>query len=189
MKDNLKKYSIASFAIIALALIGFTQKNTAIPEECDYSGCVGDVKYSILGETEFQKLNGKGWVIMAGQTIDDATSVYYSPYLSSLSKLPDARGNFIRSMNVNGGSDPFDSENGFPRQVGKVQNFAVQNHTHSLSQLRSVVKDVDPGIKSQSAGGWMRGLLGDTNTDGPSGSISVETRPVNISLYCYIKIK
>lgn len=175
-----------------LILAGFSQKEKVIPKECDYSGCVGDVKYSVLPLESFQDLNGNGWILSSGQIVSDTALATYSPYLGSkIHKVPDIRGNFIRAMNLNGGNDPFEAEESRVRQVGEYQRHAFYDHQHSISQAKESQKRSSGGTRVQSAAdGLMIENLGTPNSDGASNSPSkYETRPVNISLYCYIKIK
>jgi hypothetical protein len=83
------------------------------------SGTLGDVKYSILAPTEFQKLNGNEWKLMDGQSIVGTKL----SQMTGRSALPDARGMFIRGMNANR-EFPFGDLDG-NRPVGSEQNDMV----------------------------------------------------------------
>ena len=58
------------------------------------SGMVGDYKFSLLSETQFQLLNGDGWVVAKGQEIIGSK---FSE-LTGINRLPDGRGMFVRSV-------------------------------------------------------------------------------------------
>lgn len=95
------------------------QKISATQIVPNSSGTLGDVKYSILAPTEFQKLNGNEWKLMDGQSIVGTKL----SQMTGKSALPDARGMFIRGMNANR-EFPFGDLDG-NRPVGSEQNDMV----------------------------------------------------------------
>lgn len=56
-------------------------------------GFVGEVRFSILEEQEFQAMYGEEWVLMRGQNIEHSLLAK----ITGRTKLPDMRGNFIRA--------------------------------------------------------------------------------------------
>jgi hypothetical protein len=139
---------------------------------------IGDVVYSILKPDQFTKLHGSGWVLMDGRPIVGShLQQFYSSQLVSGQNLPNANGQFIRSMNggasASDGADPVKG-----RAVGSVQNQQIISHSHTFS-----------------AGGGSSGPRNAISIDtNPSTTITTsnvggdETRPTNITLYTYIKI-
>lgn len=95
------------------------QKISATQIVANGSGTLGDVKYSILAPTQFQKLNGNEWRLMDGQSIVGTKL----SQMTGKSALPDARGMFIRGMNANR-EFPFGDLDG-NRPVGSEQNDMV----------------------------------------------------------------
>lgn len=95
------------------------QKISATQIVANGSGTLGDVKYSILAPTEFQKLNGNEWSLMDGQSIVGTKL----SQMTGRSALPDARGMFIRGMNANR-EFPFGDLDG-NRPVGSEQTDMV----------------------------------------------------------------
>lgn len=136
-------------------------------------GAIGDVKYSVLEPDKFTRENGDGWVLMDGREIR-GTDLWR---LTGMEKLPDARGVFIRGMNI--GRDHGNGDADGDRQVGSSQNDLFKDHSHQFACS---------GDTNAAAGnarteiGW-----GLRTTSGASGGGS-ETRPRNIALYTYIKV-
>lgn len=157
-------------------------------------GEIGDIKYSVLSLVDFQQQNDKGWVLMQGQTLDetwDLTSLYGAKFSNMDGKgadvkaLPDARGVFLRGLNVNLKQEDA-AKNGNPDMaivMGKHQDDEVKPHQHKYKLNGSTRyyngKDDQPGDYASSTN-----VNGDTEkNDG------LETRPRNISVYIYIKVK
>jgi hypothetical protein len=157
-------------------------------------GAIGDVKYSVLPPDKFIEENGNGWVLM-----DDKVPIIGSSLNTKhgITEIPDVRGLFIRSLNLNRDDDKadlFKKENNTERLMGDYQPDAVKKHTHNLS--------VELGY----FGGWGGSNLFSGGTPGNPMSVgkegkapitivdfgqnlnSEETRPKNIALYTYIKI-
>ncbi|HEV7588859.1 MAG TPA: hypothetical protein VGO40_12155 [Longimicrobium sp.] len=148
------------------------------------NGSLGDVRYSILDLTHFQARNGPGWVFMNGAPIPDSDLCRNE----GICTLPDARGVFIRGMNVGRPSATGDVDSNRP--VGAFQPDTFASHRHSLPSpldeaghtingngTRARI-DVDDGPP------W-GGHTWSTTTNAAG---SAETRPRNIALYTYIKI-
>ena len=170
----MKKYSFL-LPIILLST------HTIFGQAIDSSGCtgaVGDVKYSILAEVEFQGENGDCWVLMDGR---DVTGSHLDTGFS-INTLPDVRGYFIRCYD-NRQTDRVDVDRSHGESIATVQNDEIKSHDHGI-HLRG-----DPGdtggtnkhpapFKDDASGPYVQTLA----TGG------AETRPKNITLYTYIRI-
>ena len=151
-------------------------------------GAVGDIKYSILEPEKFIKENGSGWVLM-----DDKIPLQNSDLKNryGITELPDARGMFIRGLNLKRSDskmDPFVKENNNRERLpGDYQPDDLIRHKHDMNYPLGRIDD----WKSQSWGGVDNQLL----VASPGGTHHEtiefggnETRPKNISLYIYIKL-
>jgi hypothetical protein len=89
------------------------------------SSSLGDIRQSLLTESQFQAINGTGWVLMDGRSITGSGLAT----LTGLTTLPDARGVVLRGKN-NGRSTATGNPDG-DVAVGTFQ--ADQNGAHSHS--------------------------------------------------------
>lgn len=152
-------------------------------------GSIGDVKYSILPPNQFREENGTGWVLM-----DDKIQISGSDLADKygVRAVPDGRGMFIRGLNLNRSdiyADPYKKEdlNHDDRNVGDIQKDTIKYHEHLMNYKL--------GKNDSWGGGWSSGANGQTAVNSPGGTPhfaegfgGMETRPVNIALYTYIKI-
>jgi len=180
----------------------FASNTALIADEVICSGAVGDVKYSIYNPTKFAEVNGSCWVPMDGRNI---TGKKLATLLGA-STIPDASGLFIRSHPYSNGQDP---DRTTQTQVAEFQEDAVQGHTHTGETLW------EPDHEHSVTGVWVQ-ASGNTTTDGvgsnggwyqhggQSGTLSpvidhehslnidftgaVETRPINMNFYIYIRV-
>lgn len=144
-------------------------------------GHVGEIRYSLLDLTTFQSLYGEKWELLAGQDITD-------PILTNQlgSKLPDARGMFLRGMN-NGRTDAFkDPQSG--RTVGHYQSDGAGEHGHYLidgqgTGASNYVGALGPTKESPLKVGNEVGMT----MTGPG--IVGETRPKNITVNAFVKVQ
>jgi len=102
--------------------------------------------------------------------------------------FPDMRGQFIRGMNVSGGVDPD------IRTVGSVQGDTFQGHAHKwINQYGGDSGPIGSIGTSTSATNSDNANIGTMTivADGVNGSPrnSNETRPDNIAVYWYIKVR
>jgi len=135
---------------------------------------IGDVKYSILEPGSFIPLN-PGWTLLTKQNLEPT-----SPLGSlGVTQLPDGRGVFIRSMNMDRPADEGDADGNRPR--GSFQKDAFANHSHPI-------KRASPGDNGGLLGGNVAAMLAGTFSTESSPTGGNETRPKNIALYLYIKI-
>jgi hypothetical protein len=153
---------------------------------------VGSIVQSILGEAEFARLNGSGWVLMKGQSIEGSVLCKQT----SLCKLPDASGRFLRS--AGGPAAPLRSaqDQGTAVNQLKVVDFtgikSFQGSTDGVSIKRwedTVV--TGPGVidRGPTYPGTRFGVTvsGDIN-HGHLLTGDVETRPMNLTVNTFVKI-
>jgi hypothetical protein len=87
---------------------------------------VGDVRESLLTQTQFQAVNGPGWVLMDGRDISGSALAT----LTGLTSLPDARGVALRGKH-HGRSDGGGNPDG-DLAIGFSQADALGSHGHSV---------------------------------------------------------
>ena len=143
---------------------------------------LGSVQYSVLEPGIFTKLpeNKDKWVLMNGQNIHGSDLQNLIPTMES---VPDARGLFIRSMNLGRGSDIGDGDGDHRGQAGLFQSDAFKGHTHGYTHFDGGVVTDFSNDKDQRRASY-GSMVGD-QTEPVGGN---ETRPRNIALYLYMKI-
>ncbi len=190
---KIKTLHIVLIAIFTILLMSFSENQP----EGFYQ--IGNVQYSILPPNVFPKTQKGTWVLLDGKPIGEDQELYTILEQESLLdifkdangivKLPDAKGRFIRSMNINGQGDDLDKS----RTAGSYQNDAFQGHKHvgssSIAQLISKKQTNNTPRQRYTVTGTAASNTAGT-IDGGYGTprISNETRPKNIALYTYIKI-
>ncbi|MBK9337186.1 MAG: hypothetical protein IPM98_11675 [Lewinellaceae bacterium] len=159
------------------------------------SGALGDVKYSVLPPAQFVLENGTCWVPMNGDPLPMGTKLL--TYLPTWTNLPDAGGAFVRAQEFPGGATR-DPERNSTTAIATVQLDEFKSHTHEMENAGSHdhtmgvrgFQDADPGKEGVDGSGD-----GSKSTDSagihkhtinPAGGL--ETRPVNINLWVYIRI-
>ena len=140
---------------------------------------IGTIKYSILNEPTFQKINGEGWVLMDGKSFPG--SDYHT--LTGKIDIPDARGRFLRMLDHGSNRDPGRNE------MGSNQADTFRAHRHSISgQKHPHTSDYLGG----STANYGLNHTYDRNNYQYKQVISdeggVETRPKNIAVNVFIKI-
>jgi hypothetical protein len=162
-------FSIAFFAL------------SFIPPVSD--GKIGDIRYSILNPQKFIQTHGSGWVLMDGRNINNSNLFQFIGMVN----LPDARGVFIRGMNI--GRDVTNGDAEGDRSVGQYQADGVKRHQHGFSDAWFAEVNCGHGniLGSRSSDGDNMKCEDHDITDNGVGLID-ETRPRNISLYVYVKI-
>ena len=166
-----------------------------VKNQADGSG-VGDVRYSMLTEAEFQTQNGTSWVLMDGRNV--AGSRY--AILKSVTNIPDHRGVTPRVKN-NGRSDGNQDPAG-ERALGSFQDDAMQQITGfvrwrdsagALSNWEGASGSFtgsNEGFGSPARGG-LGGNIGNTNLQLNSAlqtKTATDTRTRNLALNAFIKI-
>jgi hypothetical protein len=152
---------------------------------------IGDIKYSILEPSKFIQLN-PDWLLMDGGTSTISDSIFKKSKLhleQGIAALPDARGMFIRGMNLGRPNDKGDSEG--DSTVGRYQYDAIKKHTHDLNTNQHAIATMHGSDKAE--GGTDRYLSTSYNLiiqikDTGTNLNGEETRPRNIALYTYIKV-
>ena len=204
----LKRFMAVSFLAIALMLsVGAEgahaqtagQNQTAGQEVCAGipSGVdvfsVGEIRTSILGQTQFQELNGSEWVLMDGRPLLVRTAL--SPYLTEMGEhgpmVPDARGRFLRMANNNACADFRGDDEAYgrcltdhdpdgDRSLGAYQADASRAHQHDahLTHYGNVSRDNGGGYIGNVAPSGVDSRVGIPKTGTTGGN---ETRSKNIA--------
>jgi lipopolysaccharide export LptBFGC system permease protein LptF len=184
----MKKIKITLLAIFGFALLSFTiQESSIFQAELED---VGIIRQSLLKPIQFNKTQKGTWVLLNGQEINKESELFKlleeNFDLNILNKkenkyyLPNASGAFIRSSNVNGeGMDPNKD-----RLVGSLQKDELKSHSHSYNSDKSTHRASKTGNERKSVPTSEDGI----NRASTSNTGASETRPVNISMYTYIKI-
>jgi len=176
-------------SLVFLLLIGVTVAVTASRYQSSPPsiGAIGDVKYSVLDPEKFKEKNGEGWVLMDDRDIKGSDL----HKLTGLDKLPDARGIFIRGMNLDRKSEEGDAEGNRP--LGKYQKDSFAKHSHKFND--AYFADATPNCNEKYGKNWLGEKDGDVdnricdNLEKETEPVGEkETRPRNIALYTYIKI-
>jgi hypothetical protein len=115
--------------------------------------------------------SGGIWVLADGRT---ATTEYFKA--TGENKVPDLRGAFLRGLNA-GRTDGREDPEGTDRAAGSYQADTLKSHSH-LENLASG----NGGVHS----GGSYGVINQVQT-GKTGGL--ETRPRNVAVYWYIKIR
>lgn len=184
---------IAAVAAIVVALIttrGLTseiRKDVAKLEALP----VGTVIASFLNETQLND-SGEGLWVLA-----DGRRVVGSDYarITGQQEVPNLQGMFLRGLDPKGSTDP----DGTTRSLGSVQLDALQVHAHEERAMllgggyyaHSDAPTSQPGHGSPGDNykGFMSGEPVQSSQDRPKVRTSTETRPVNVSVWYYIKVK
>jgi hypothetical protein len=169
--------------IILLVFFTLDKFKGSTAQEKISEGKIGDVKYSVLDPAKFIEVNGEGWVLMDGRSIEgsDLSTV------SGLKTAYDAQGVFIRGLNLNRDVKTGDPE-GKERFLGSYQSDMIINHTHKYISLGNTLW-ADNGYSDDGRPIRLPTTLETDNpTNGNSTISGTETRPRNIALYTYIKI-
>ena len=184
---NFKRHNIRKVVVLLFFTITYFQ--TSGQEETKQ---LGNVVYSVLSPDLFREQNGNGWFLLDGGIDLKANGFTFNQTDLCLStgafcnELPDARGVFIRGMNMNRSTKSGDVDNA--RKVGSLQLDSVGHHSHKFEAGIAIAKDKDnPG----DPGGHIQGPENNKwsfETTNIGNGIINETRPKNINLYIYIKL-
>ena len=123
------------------------------------------------------------WVLSAGQNV-----VGYGA-------VPDLRGSFLRGIDVSvAGQAKNNRDSSQTRSVGNYQDDAFQGHGHPFNGSNTNNNPGNPLINSGAYGdqGLIENMgLKKTISDGTNGTprTSSETRPKNVAVYWYVKVK
>ena len=142
--------------------------NNTTPE----SGTLGDVVSSLLTESQYQNIQGSGWVLADGRSVSGSS--YHT--LTSNSNIPDLRGRFLRGLDPTNATDP----DGSGRSLGDDQSDAYKSHKDGV--YYNIEGYTGGGGGGDHVNGAHHGTVG-TTYSGYS-----ETRPKNTSVNYFIKI-
>lgn len=182
-------------------LYSFTKHSAAADDTSD----IGDIRYSIL-KPEVFKARNHGWELLDGRAMEQNWDLYKlyrdsnllrdPMYAAIKDNLPDARGVFLRGMNENrddGNEDKFAAENNRPRIAGEFQPNAFKKHNHNMHYRMNAHWDFRDNSEYALSVPPRDALLVQgvpTDYDGSEkNGEAKETRPGNISVYIYIKVK
>lgn len=174
---------------------------------------IGTVIASVLSPEQFEELLGEkiiddknNAIPTATWVLADGSNVYGSKYADltkEIINVPNLLGTFLRGMNHSGnGNDPDKN-----RTVGDLQRSQVEGHIHSYSRVTDIYgknyNNAGSGWKNVPASGealrhsgeggdgsnpYSIGIKNSIDTTVPMGNGNIETRPINVSVYYYIKI-
>lgn len=184
----MSKSTLLTLCIVVIAFLSFDRIRSSSAQEVSVpnEGKIGDVKYSVLDPVKFREINGNGWVLLNGASIEASELAAYA----GLSKLPDASGVFIRGMNFQ--RDPAIGDESGNRLVGEYQADSFQGHKHfaetNIALTLGVQASNSPRQRVTVTGA--NAVETEGKLDGGFGvpKIAKETRPRNIALYTYVKI-
>lgn len=145
---------------------------------------VGEFKWSVLTEEQFQARRGTNWVLADGR---DITGSDLANELG-ITNIPDARGCFLRGLDNGAGVDT-------GRTMASYQEDQNNSHRHgtgyqSNSSAAGNANDYWSNFVAGFGGGGFV-LLANNNpitNKGTSGTTGTEFRPLNICLNLFIKI-
>lgn len=140
---------------------------------------VGDIKHSLLTESQYQNLMGDCWVKMIGQssiTLSDNSSqnIINTDYgqITGKSSLPNANGRFLRNTGVS-------TTGGDSVNIGELQEDSFKAHHHGNSRDNTAWS----GAGSSKTNVTTRGYnIGDATVGGS------ETRPKGLGVNLFIKV-
>jgi hypothetical protein len=179
---NMKGIPFVIFLLLSnLVIFNLANAEGPLPEKDE--GLLGEIRMSLLTESEFQSIYGTDWELMKGQSIEKSDLAVSFTHWKN---LPDARGLFLRGYN--NAIDPADKGNPDNTPLGITQKDAFFKHTHKIYRSHG---DANPNcLRIQtplrgSAGGHTE-CADDILRVGPEGEN--ETRPKNLSVNIFIKI-
>lgn len=154
---------------------------------------IGTVMHSILPESVFQSKMGTEWVLLDGRVITDRSSEIVKYILvndKGEPRLPDAQGKFIRMMDYRAINDGNRTTNGDPehRTMGSYQRDEFKSHNHNNDSWSGLVRyDGTNTVKYPTDNS--RGEINIRSAGGIVAQGGSETRPKNIAINIFIKIK
>jgi hypothetical protein len=143
---------------------------------------VGDVKQSMLNETQFQQEHGNTWILCDGRNITG--SDFHT--LTSIASAPDMRGRFARGKDNGAGNNPAGDLALGSVQEDQLQGFNIRARYSAGGASSGGILSSDGGVGSVDLFQGSPKYV----SDGVNGTprIGNETRPKNVSLNFFIKI-
>jgi len=173
---------------------------TCTLENLDQAG-IGDVKYSVLSESDFQKVNGTEWVLLNGEVLANLTYPGYDEangtiesivdaasqsevYEGDFVSLPDARGVFLRGADAGSGNNPS------PTKLGEYQGDQFQSHKHQFGNSTSGENGQYGGRYYSHGTAGSGKYVGSPVDDGNEvPRVGTETRSKNVTVNTFVKIR
>lgn len=156
---------------------------------------IGEIKISLTEPADFQDKMGDVWVLMNGNS--DGINLEGTQFskVTGLVYPPDARGKFLRMVNGEGVNCdeylknnkpcPFNPEN---KKKGEIQIDAFQGHQHGYRRRDGYNKAARISLNDRVP--LQNAVTTGYHNDGHGNPrVSTETRPLNVSVYYYIKIR
>jgi hypothetical protein len=167
----------------ALLLLVMAFKN----KPADAANEVGDIRYSILSPDLFSKNHPGKWMLLDGKPLEEDTDLYKLLDENNVKNiltvkdgipdcLPDARGVFLRGMNMGRETSTGDTDG--DRKIGSYQSDTLKSHHHTYLKPRRGGNGSDTDDDEVY-------IWDVTNTSDFGGA---ETRPRNVTMYIYIKV-
>ena len=178
----LKATAAVAVAVSLVAVLSAASQNEVAPS--DDIAHVGEIRMSLLAPAQFREFYGTDWVLMDGKTELAGTDLAMWATGIHNGTLPDARGAFLRGMNE--GRDSATGDIDTNRRVGSYQSDAFQTHKHKFTSRHGTLDGGSFGLNAR--GNDMKGWSIDTETPS-TGRHSAETRPKNIAVYIYVKVR
>ncbi len=182
-------------------------KKECVLEDLATSG-LGDVKYSILSEAQFQAINGDEWVLMKGQSKTTLGVGANEPSVfdyfdlaqnTSTTNLPDGRGIFFRGKNNATGNTATDRSDGFQdpdgeKKIGElsIDKFKSHNHASQVSSDRIGNPDGSSDTSGSSSANnsyWRGNKYLNANTTPTTYAGGNETAPKSLTINIFVKVK
>jgi hypothetical protein len=136
----------------------------------DLSLPIGSIVASMLAEEKFQEINGDDWVLADGR---ESSTEYFNATANA--NIPDLRGMFLRGLNA--GRDDGNEDPNTSRVAGDFQVDEFKSHRHLEN------------LATGSGGAYSGGTWGTVYTNYTDFTGGAETRPRNMAVYWFIKVK
>lgn len=176
---------MAVLVIFSCLISSCIQKRTGLTNQ-KYE--VGDVVFSLLEPSQFLNTNHSGtWLELDGSLIPEDSRLR-SLIPDTVSTVPDARGKFIRISNAKNDNKEEGSDPQLNRKIGSIQGQDYLKHNHNTPNSGLAFKNnKTTRIDADNKGNEINIDHYFPMKDMPEKG-GVETRPINVTLYAYIKI-
>jgi len=178
----MNKKTIVFLVFLLISFVTLDKFRSSTAQEKVSEGKIGDVKYSVLEPTKFTKINGEGWVLMDGRSIEGSDLFTETGFKTAY----DAQGVFIRGLNLKRDVKTGDPD-GEKRLLGSYQWDMVIDHKHTFKGTGTGPR-LGGDYKGNGVALQQMETANPISTNGDIPTSGSETRPKNIALYTYIKI-
>jgi hypothetical protein len=156
-------------------LLKIVEEVNKLKLEAGPGGMIGEIRYSLLTQEQFQEIYGPEWILLNGSSI--TTTDLHRNF--GWSNVPDARGLFLRAKQ-NGRFDNLGNPDG-DLTLGTYQRDAFESHAHTHATVQ---------LPSSNTGAIAKGTgITITNNDRTTAHTGAnETRPRSITVNVFIKV-